>query len=330
MGEAERGERQNELKIIPLTQGRAAFVSDNRYEELNQWLWVAHLKRGAFYAERRLSDGKSISTHRQILKTDASDIDHKDGDTLNNCNYNIRPATHSQNGGNQRKHTEPCTSKYKGVSFNSCAGKWQAAITVNRQRIFLGYFKDEEKAAWAYDTAALKYFGEFSRLNFSLGDTTDCELSESDRWDMEEVARFRLDGHPVGRLPNIGHRLVELTGQRFGKLLVLRRSFNKPSRHSLWCCKCDCGNSIVVSATNLKTGHTQSCGCLHLENRYSKLTWPEVALIRLGVFVGMTHRYLAERFHVGTSTVSAIACGRNWKEPPETEELIAAMYEEAA
>lgn len=314
MGETQRA--KSEVRIIQLTRGKAALVSDHRFEELNQWCWTAHLKRGAFYAERGLSDGKSISMHRQILRTDASDIDHKDGDTLNNCDYNIRPSTHSQNGGNQCKQSRPTTSKYKGVCRH--AGKWHACITVNYHRIHLGSFKDEEKAAWAYDTAAIKYFGEFARLNFSLGDTTDGELSESDRRDMAEVAAFRLNDNPVGRPPNIGHRLVELTGQRFGRLLVLRRSFSKPSRHSLWCCRCDCGNSIIASATNLKTGHTRSCGCLYAGEMVgtAKLTWPQVSLIRLCGFVGMRRSLIAKRFDVCKATVQKILCGNYWRETP--------------
>lgn len=57
---------------------------------------------------------------------------------------------------------------------------------------------------------------------------------------------------------------VDLTGRRFGRLLVLGRATNK-NRHVRWECRCDCGNSAVPHATSLKSGSCQSCGCLSIE-----------------------------------------------------------------
>lgn len=59
-------------------------------------------------------------------------------------------------------------------------------------------------------------------------------------------------------------KLNELTGQKFGRLTVLRRAgtVNKRTR---WECVCDCGNKVIVEAYNLTKGHTQSCGCLQKE-----------------------------------------------------------------
>lgn len=58
---------------------------------------------------------------------------------------------------------------------------------------------------------------------------------------------------------------VDLTGQKFGKLTVLKRVENyvtpKGSKKSRWLCKCECGNEIIVIGYNLKNSHTQSCGC---------------------------------------------------------------------
>lgn len=53
-----------------------------------------------------------------------------------------------------------------------------------------------------------------------------------------------------------------LDGQRFGKLLVLKDSNQRTKKHDvLWECLCDCGNKTLVSTSNLKSGHTHSCGC---------------------------------------------------------------------
>lgn len=59
-------------------------------------------------------------------------------------------------------------------------------------------------------------------------------------------------------------RLKNLTGQKFGSLTVLE--FVKiDGGHAVWKCLCACGNTVDVIGSNLQTGHTKSCGCLHRE-----------------------------------------------------------------
>lgn len=53
---------------------------------------------------------------------------------------------------------------------------------------------------------------------------------------------------------------IDLTGQRFGRLVVVSRAPNK-SKHTMWNCVCDCGNETIVSADSLRRGATTSCGC---------------------------------------------------------------------
>lgn len=55
---------------------------------------------------------------------------------------------------------------------------------------------------------------------------------------------------------------MELTGQRFGKLLVTSFSHTGNGYKKYWNCDCDCGNTAVVSQTHLRSGKTGSCGCL--------------------------------------------------------------------
>jgi hypothetical protein len=71
-----------------------------------------------------------------------------------------------------------------------------------------------------------------------------------------------------------GRRLIDLTGQRLGKLLVLHRTASFRYRDKLipaWLCRCDCGREAVIRGASLrpskgrKTG-TQSCGCLHVKH----------------------------------------------------------------
>ena len=59
-------------------------------------------------------------------------------------------------------------------------------------------------------------------------------------------------------------KLINLKGQRFGRLVVI--DFVEIKNHkTLWLCKCDCGNIKVMSTASLRSFHTQSCGCLQKE-----------------------------------------------------------------
>lgn len=62
-------------------------------------------------------------------------------------------------------------------------------------------------------------------------------------------------------------KLKDLSGQRFGRLLVLRRADSSASGATRWLCKCDCGKETIVLSNNLTRGQTQSCGCLRNEKR---------------------------------------------------------------
>lgn len=64
-------------------------------------------------------------------------------------------------------------------------------------------------------------------------------------------------------------KLIDLTGRRFGRLVVLRREGTRyyvgEKRYwavPTWRCRCDCGKECTVNGNNLRTGRTRSCGCL--------------------------------------------------------------------
>ncbi|MBE6943806.1 MAG: hypothetical protein E7453_06045 [Ruminococcaceae bacterium] len=56
-------------------------------------------------------------------------------------------------------------------------------------------------------------------------------------------------------------RLIDLTGQRFGRLTVIQRSKNDASNKPQWHCLCDCGKTAIVRGADLKMGKVYSCGC---------------------------------------------------------------------
>ena len=58
---------------------------------------------------------------------------------------------------------------------------------------------------------------------------------------------------------------IDLTGKRFGRLIVIRDTGEKRGNEHLWLCKCDCGNEKIVRGVSLRSGGTSSCGCLKKE-----------------------------------------------------------------
>lgn len=137
------------------------------YDWLARWKWyVVESRCGGKYAGCHLRRGGSGShglMHRMILKAPAkTEVDHKDGNGLNNQTGNLRLCTHAENGWNARRPTKQ-TTKYRGVYLNGA--HIRACISVNKKYLHLGYFKTQEDAAKAYNEAAKKYHGEFATLN---------------------------------------------------------------------------------------------------------------------------------------------------------------------
>lgn len=58
-------------------------------------------------------------------------------------------------------------------------------------------------------------------------------------------------------------KFIDLTGEKFGKLTVIKRIKDKSNNHIMWLCKCDCGNTKVVRGSSLTSGESKSCGCVH-------------------------------------------------------------------
>ena len=57
-------------------------------------------------------------------------------------------------------------------------------------------------------------------------------------------------------------KVIDIKGQRFGWLIVLKRVENSENGTAMWLCLCDCGNKKVIYGCSLRTGRTRSCGCL--------------------------------------------------------------------
>lgn len=64
-------------------------------------------------------------------------------------------------------------------------------------------------------------------------------------------------------------KALDLTGQRFGRLIAERRDTTRPIGLAWWICRCDCGNTTVVLTTRLRQGGTKSCGCFQRDQRFT-------------------------------------------------------------
>jgi|SRR6266498_3323601 len=165
--------------FIPLTKGFVTVVDFEDFEKVRPFKWYVKTYKGKPYAARseylpdawakkKSSHSQTILMHRELTGVlQGQDVDHKNRNTLDNHQENLRVCSRSQNCANQKKRSTN-TSGFKGVNWKQWenCGAWCARISVGMKRIHLGYFSTAEEAACAYDSAAIKYFGEFARLNF--------------------------------------------------------------------------------------------------------------------------------------------------------------------
>jgi hypothetical protein len=147
-------------KEIRLSNGMAAIVDDDDYDFLMQWKWYFNGR----YAMRCIN-GKTTGMHRLIAGTPAGvEVDHINGNKLDNRRANLRNCTRSENARNCSVRSDN-TSGYKGVFWHKQHGKWSARIKLNGKRHHLGDFDTPTEAGAAYDKAAHEMHGEFARLN---------------------------------------------------------------------------------------------------------------------------------------------------------------------
>lgn len=158
---------------ITLTKGYRAAVDESSFNELNGYAWYAIVTRNrrvyaARQASRKLGKRKPVLMHRQVLEMSGVDpgkqVDHIDGDSLNNCRTNLRPSTVSQNHFNVGVRTNSKCG-YKGVYLCKKRQKWSAEIMACGIRRRLRYFDTAEEAAAAYNEMARELHGEFAALN---------------------------------------------------------------------------------------------------------------------------------------------------------------------
>ena len=148
----------------PLTRGYVTMVSPWDAVLLTV-CWQAHINpNGSAYARRNVTQPSGLERvrlHRVIAAaSDGEHVDHRNVNTLDNREANLRTCTISQNAMNRRRRSDSAL-KVKGVRISS-VGRYSARIIVDRKQINLGTFPSIKEAQKAYMAAARKHFGEFA------------------------------------------------------------------------------------------------------------------------------------------------------------------------
>jgi len=165
------------FRKIDLGEGRYTIVDAEDYYRYGKMKWHIGGHGTKFYAVRTVivanEEIETVRLHREIMKApEGLLVDHRNGDSLDNRRDNLRLATHSQNTCNNQKRKNT-SSRFLGVYLNKEKKRWAVHLRHQGKRIFLGYFDSELEAARAYDRAAIKFHGEFARLNFPREDYND-------------------------------------------------------------------------------------------------------------------------------------------------------------
>lgn len=155
-----------EVGLIGLAYNRHCVVDIGDLRKLAMERWrIMRPGTDRAYAMRHEGRG-AVYMHREIIGAkDGEEVDHINGDGLDNRRANLRICTRRQNNYNTRKR-DGKSSKYKGVCWSLDHKKWRANITdIAGRQVFLGYFDSEVEAAKAYDEQAKVLYGDFARMN---------------------------------------------------------------------------------------------------------------------------------------------------------------------
>lgn len=150
-----------------LVEGTEVLIDAEDAHLLHEHRWSLTRAASKYVRRQVRVDGKKgvVFLHRVVAGAKSHEIvDHINCNPLDNRRANLRVVSASANSRNKLKTAREKTSRFKGVARNKEA--WRATIRTDQGVRYLGRFRDEVEAAFAYDYASLKYHGEFGRRNF--------------------------------------------------------------------------------------------------------------------------------------------------------------------
>ena len=136
--------------LIDLGNGRQAVIDAADYPRVANFSWHQASTGYARSQVRGSRRKQCVYMHRLIMDAPVGmEVDHIDGDPLNNHRVNLRLVTHSENQQNRRGPTRNNRSGFRGVVWHAYAGRYVARVTVQGKQICLGYFDRPADAARA-------------------------------------------------------------------------------------------------------------------------------------------------------------------------------------
>lgn len=150
---------------VKLTNGRTMLIDRADYDYVSQFTWRqnqnGYADRNEYISHengRRIQ--KMIVLHRYLMGNPTQEVDHINGNRLDNRRANLRVCTRQENTMNRKKRKN-CSSSYKGVFWHHGKQIWVAKVQGKQ----IGTFREEVDAATAYNIVAQQRYGEFARLN---------------------------------------------------------------------------------------------------------------------------------------------------------------------
>lgn len=164
-----------EIVTIELSKGYSTKIDLQDLEHVSKRSWLAVFQKHSGYVYAQASTSVKINGKRKSINFRLSryilgvgdrkiEVDHIDGDSLNNTRANLRLCTRGENMANLRK-IKPASSLYKGVCYSKERNKWVAQISHNDKNVPIGRFATEVEAAIAFNWEAIRLRGPYAKIN---------------------------------------------------------------------------------------------------------------------------------------------------------------------
>lgn len=164
------------IAVVDLSKGQRTFIDVESIPAVERWNWSACWQHDGYRAVRSCKAAHTLRGRTNVYLSRAVweyhngptpegfEVEHRNGNPLDNRLDNLRLATHSQNMLNVRRHRDTA-SGLKGAyrTHKSCEKPWRSVIKANGRNHWLGYFNTAEEAHAAYCQASRELHGEFGR-----------------------------------------------------------------------------------------------------------------------------------------------------------------------